>query len=53
MSQTLEQRIDRLESLDAIRQLQFERDGGITDVSSTPAGLTGNVQILGTIGVTP
>jgi hypothetical protein len=39
--------------LDAVRQLQFEPDGGITDVSSTPAGGTGNLQILGTIGVTP
>ncbi|MDP3153724.1 MAG: hypothetical protein Q8N23_13685 [Archangium sp.] len=39
--------------LDAIRQLQFETDGGLTDVSSTPAGGTGNAQILGTIGVVP
>lgn len=39
--------------LDAVRQLQFEQDGGLTDVSSTPAGGTGSAQILGTIGVTP
>lgn len=39
--------------LDAIRQLQFEVDGGLTDVSTTPAGGTGNEQILGTIGVVP
>ncbi len=39
--------------LDAVRQLQFETDGGLTDVSSTPAGGTGNAQILGTIGVVP
>lgn len=39
--------------LDAIRQLQFEPDGGITDVSKTPAGGTGSGQILGTLGVTP
>lgn len=49
---TLEGRL-LIAELDAVRQLQFERDGGITDVSSTPAGLTGNAQILGTIGVTP
>ncbi|MEW5738259.1 MAG: hypothetical protein AB1938_05000 [Myxococcota bacterium] len=39
--------------LDAVRQLQFEPDGGITDVSKTPAGGTGSGQILGTLGVTP
>lgn len=39
--------------LDAIRQLQFERDGGITDVASTPVSGTGNAQIVGTIGITP
>lgn len=39
--------------LDAVRQLQFETDGGLTDVSSTPASGTGSAQILGTIGVVP
>lgn len=39
--------------LDAIRQLQFETDGGITDVSSTPVSGTGSAQIVGTFGVTP
>lgn len=39
--------------LDSIRQLQFNRDGGITDVSKTPASGTGSAQILGVIGVTP
>ena len=39
--------------LDAVRQLQFQPDGGITDVAKTPAGGTGNGQILGTLGVTP
>ncbi|HEY0880629.1 MAG TPA: hypothetical protein VGD87_03805, partial [Archangium sp.] len=38
--------------LDTIRQLQFETDGGITDVAETPVGGTGSGQILGTIGVT-
>ncbi len=39
--------------LDAVRQLQFERDAGVTDVSKTAAGGTGNLQILGTLGVSP
>ena len=39
--------------LDAIRQLQFERDGGITDVASTPVSGRGSAQIVGTIGITP
>ncbi len=39
--------------LDAVRQLQFEMDGGITDVSKTPAAGTGSAQILGTLGVQP
>lgn len=37
----------------AVRQLQFERDGGITDVAKTPAGGTGSGQILGTLGIQP
>ncbi|MFO0597847.1 MAG: hypothetical protein U0228_21275 [Myxococcaceae bacterium] len=39
--------------LDAIRQLRFETDGGITDVAKVSAGGTGSGQILGTIGVSP
>jgi hypothetical protein len=39
--------------LDSVRQLQFQPDGGITDVSKTAASGTSSEQILGTIGVTP
>ncbi len=39
--------------LESIRQLQFNRDGGVTDISKTPASGTGSAQILGTLGVTP
>ncbi len=37
--------------LDAIRQLRFETDGGITDVARTPASGSGNGQIIGVLGV--
>jgi hypothetical protein len=39
--------------LDSVRQLQFQRDGGITDVSKTPGAGTSNGQILGSLGVQP
>ncbi len=39
--------------LDSVRELQFEADGGLTDLSKTPASGTGNEQILGTLGVAP
>ena len=32
---------------------RFETDGGVSDVSETPASGTGSGQILGSIGVTP
>lgn len=39
--------------VDAIRQLQFLSDGGIADVSKTPASGVGSAQIVGGLGVTP
>lgn len=39
--------------LDAIRQLQFERDGSITDVSKTDASGVSLDKSIGVIGVTP
>ena len=39
--------------LDSVRELRFEPDGGVTDVSKTAASGTGNEQILGTLGVAP
>lgn len=40
-------------TLDSIRQVQFERDGRITDVSNTRASGTDLEQIIGVIGITP
>jgi hypothetical protein len=40
-------------ALSSIRQLQFEADGGIRDVSNTPASFTGSMQSIGALGVQP
>ncbi|MEN9799937.1 MAG: hypothetical protein RL653_3634 [Pseudomonadota bacterium] len=39
--------------LDALRQLQFQPDGSITDVSKTKVSGTGPAQVVGSIGVSP
>jgi len=39
--------------LNTIRQLQFETDGGIRDVSETPVSFTGSMQSIGAMGVWP
>ena len=39
--------------LDALRQLQFNQDGSITDVSKTKVSGSGSAQVVGSIGVSP